>query len=138
MRLRKTPIDAQKKAQFIEKVRREQATRQTGYREQALALFPHICARCGREFAGKDLRELTVHHKDNNHLNNPPDGSNWELLCLACHDDVHQDAARVNHFSGYARGANPEQGLGHRPFAALKDLVRIDQALEKDKSDTQE
>jgi hypothetical protein len=59
------------------------------YRERALKLFPWICARCGREFTGKRLRELTVHHKDHNHYNNPPDGSNWELLCLFCHDNEH-------------------------------------------------
>jgi cytochrome c553 len=30
-----------------------------------------------------------VHHKDGNHLNNPPDGSNWENLCVYCHEDEH-------------------------------------------------
>ena len=30
-----------------------------------------------------------MHHKDHNHDNNPPDGSNWELLCLYCHDNEH-------------------------------------------------
>ena len=59
------------------------------YRDQALKLFPHICARCAREFAGKRLQELTVHHKDMNHDNNPPDGSNWELLCIYCHENEH-------------------------------------------------
>ena len=37
--------------------------RERTYRERALKLFPGVCARCGREFAGKKLRELTVHHK---------------------------------------------------------------------------
>lgn len=59
-------------------------------REQALKLFPWICAHCGREFEGRKLSQLTVHHKDHNHQNNPPDGSNWELLCLYCHDNEHQ------------------------------------------------
>ena len=27
--------------------------------------------------------------KDGNHDNNPPDGSNWENLCVYCHEDVH-------------------------------------------------
>jgi len=35
----------------------------------------------------KNLRELTVHHKDHDHHNNPSDGSNRELLCLYCHDE---------------------------------------------------
>ncbi|MEA1868249.1 MAG: YajD family HNH nuclease [Thermodesulfobacteriota bacterium] len=64
--------------------------REKTYREQALKMYPWICARCGREFTGKKLRELTVHHKDHDHDNNPPDGSNWELLCLYCHDNEHQ------------------------------------------------
>jgi hypothetical protein len=34
-----------------------------GYREQALKLFPWVCGRCGHDFKGKQLRELTVHHK---------------------------------------------------------------------------
>jgi len=63
--------------------------RENTYRERALKLFPWICGHCGREFSGKRLRELTVHHKDHNHDNNPPDGSNWELLCIYCHDNEH-------------------------------------------------
>ena len=72
---------------FIAEARREQERRQKSYRERALKIYPWVCARCGREFAGKKLRELTVHHKDHNHDNNPPDGSNWELLCMYCHDN---------------------------------------------------
>ncbi len=68
---------------------RSHQQREQSYREQALKIYPWICARCGREFQGKKLRELTVHHKDHNHDNNPPDGSNWELLCLYCHDNEH-------------------------------------------------
>jgi hypothetical protein len=124
--LKKTKIDPEAKAAFLENVRREKTAKQSGYREQALALFPHICGRCGREFAGKNLAELTVHHKDNNHHNNPPDGSNWELLCVACHDDVHQDGDRVNHFGGYAQGATTSESLGHNPFTQLKGLIGDD------------
>src|ERR1044071_1959021 len=32
----------------------------------------------------------TSFRSDHNHDNNPPDGSNWELLCLYCHDNEHQ------------------------------------------------
>jgi hypothetical protein len=59
------------------------------YRERALALFGLICARCGREFGEANRQLLTVHHKDGNHFNNPPDGSNWEMLCVYCHEDAH-------------------------------------------------
>lgn len=59
------------------------------YREQSLRIHGLICAKCGREFEARDRHLLTVHHKDGNHNNNPPDGSNWENLCVYCHDDEH-------------------------------------------------
>ncbi len=59
------------------------------YREQSLRIHGLICAKCGREFEYKDRHLLTVHHKDGDHTNNPPDGSNWENLCIYCHDDEH-------------------------------------------------
>ncbi|WP_291993750.1 YajD family HNH nuclease [Candidatus Accumulibacter sp. ACC003] len=68
---------------------RQRQTRESGYREQALKIYPWICGRCTREFTHLNLRELTVHHRDHNHDNNPGDGSNWELLCLYCHDNEH-------------------------------------------------
>jgi hypothetical protein len=55
-----------------------------------MGLFPHLCGRCGREFSGTRLKELTVHHRDHDHDHNPPDGSNWELLCIYCHDHEHE------------------------------------------------
>ena len=90
------------------------------YREQALKLFPWLCGRCAREFSGKNLRELTVHHKDHNHDNNPADGSNWELLCLYCHDVEH-----TNYLG--AQGDSKEQRVPpatHQPFAALNTLLK--------------
>lgn len=59
------------------------------YRERSLKIHGLICARCGREFDWKSRHQLTVHHMDGNHLNNPSDGSNWENLCVYCHDDEH-------------------------------------------------
>ena len=59
------------------------------YRKRSLKIHGLICAKCGREFDEKMRHLLTVHHKDGNHLNNPPDGSNWENLCVYCHDDEH-------------------------------------------------
>ena len=44
-----------------------------GYRQKALRMYPHVCGRCAREFSGKRLSELTVHHRDHNHDNNPQD-----------------------------------------------------------------
>ncbi|MGV8059645.1 MAG: YajD family HNH nuclease [Smithellaceae bacterium] len=59
------------------------------YRERSLAINGLVCARCGREFTESKRNLLTVHHKDGNHHNNPADGSNWENLCVYCHEDVH-------------------------------------------------
>ena len=59
------------------------------YRERSLAIHGLICARCAREFDESNRHLLTVHHKDGNHFNNPPDGSNWENLCVFCHEDAH-------------------------------------------------
>jgi len=116
--------DVNKKDQLIADARRSRETREKAYREQALKIYPSICARCGREFAGKKLRELTVHHKDHNHDNNPPDGSNWELLCLYCHDQEHQEYLDEESFGK----AHPESDRGqhatYQPFSALADLLK--------------
>ncbi len=59
------------------------------YRERSLAIHGLICAKCAREFSWKDRHLLTVHHIDGDDRNNPPDGSNWENLCVYCHEDEH-------------------------------------------------
>lgn len=92
------------------------------YREQALKLYPWVCARCAREFAGKQLRMLTVHHKDHNHNHNPPDGSNWELLCIYCHDNEHQRYMEAD-AQGDVRREEPAAGTC-RPFAELDALLK--------------
>lgn len=91
------------------------------YREQALKLFPWICAHCGREFDGRKLSQLTVHHKDHNHDNNPPDGSNWELLCLYCHDNEHQRYVVAD--AAANTPASRESDRPFTPFAHLADLL---------------
>jgi hypothetical protein len=105
------------------------------YRDQALKLFPHICARCAREFAGKRLQELTVHHKDMNHDNNPPDGSNWELLCIYCHENEH---ARYEDSKAGKSGSEPKpsdrgahQNRGSDPVATHRPLAALDSLLKK-------
>ncbi|MBC8439109.1 MAG: HNH nuclease family protein [Deltaproteobacteria bacterium] len=98
--------------------------RENTYRERALKLFPWICGHCGREFEGKRLRELTVHHKDHNHDNNPPDGSNWELLCIYCHDNEHSRDQVADAYDHEAPGNSSENGGGVNPFAGLGDLLK--------------
>ena len=91
------------------------------YRGQALKIFPHVCARCAREFEGKRLRELTVHHKDGDHHNNPPDGSNWELLCIYCHENEH---ARVEDSRAGGSMQSEPQAAKQKPFAGLDRLLK--------------
>lgn len=94
------------------------------YRERALKILPWICAKCSREFSGKKLRELTVHHKDHNHENNPPDGSNWELLCLYCHDNEHSRSLEAEWQNIPDCGKDKGQTVTHNPFADLNALVK--------------
>jgi HNH endonuclease len=104
--------------------RHTQAQQLLTYREQALKMFPWICAHCGREFDGKRLKQLTVHHKDHNHDHNPPDGSNWELLCLYCHENEHQR----NQVAGSSSEAPPlreqDRPSTFAPFAHLADILK--------------
>jgi 5-methylcytosine-specific restriction endonuclease McrA len=110
---------------IIAEARRNRGQRLTTYRDKALKIFPHICGRCGREFAGKRLSELTVHHKDHNHDNNPPDGTNWELLCLECHDKEHARYLEEEP-DDEAKWREEEEAVStYRPFASLEDLLKI-------------
>ncbi len=121
---KKTQFDKSTRNKIVADALKQKAEREKGYREQALKLYPWICGRCSREFTHKNLRELTVHHRNHNHDDNPTDGSNWELLCLYCHDNEH---ARYGNYSG-----NSESGPGreekftstHNPFAGLQDLLK--------------
>lgn len=72
------------------------------YRDRSLAIHGLVCARCGREFDHSNRHLLTVHHKDGNHHYNPPDGSNWENLCVYCHDDTHSREILGDYFDGTA------------------------------------
>ena len=101
-----------------------QRRRETSYREKALRMYPHICGRCGREFSGKRLSELTVHHRDHNHDNNPEDGSNWELLCLYCHDNEHQRQVDLHYQKEEAATAGSGSKVKHKALAGLEALLK--------------
>ncbi len=124
MPLKSTSPDPDKLDQVVSEARRNQEQRNQGYREQALKLYPWICARCGREFTPKNLRELTVHHKDHNHDNNPPDGRNWELLCLYCHDEEHSQYLNEGEFDEATPIGEEKQPATYRPFADLSSLLK--------------
>ena len=112
-------------SKVVAEARRHMREREKTYREKALNMYPHVCGRCGREFSGKRLRELTVHHRDHNHDNNPPDGSNWELLCIYCHDNEH---GRLEVAESYTDTKAPQEStasdFAHQPFAALEELLK--------------
>jgi len=123
MSSKKKQLDSERMNRIVAEARRDRLQREQGYREQALKIFPRVCARCGREFEGKKLRELTVHHKDHNHDNNPPDGSNWELLCIYCHDNEHSRYLDQEWYEAGATDEERESSALDSPFAKLQDLL---------------
>jgi 5-methylcytosine-specific restriction endonuclease McrA len=123
--MKRTNLSAVEKEKLLADLHRDIAARNSGYRERALKLFPHLCARCARTFEGKRLKELTVHHRDHNHDNNPPDGSNWELLCIYCHDHEHSKSSIAGYFD--ASSIEAEKKAASRianPFAGLDSLLK--------------
>lgn len=117
--------DNEKMDQVLAEARRASEQRDKGYRERALKMYPHICGRCSREFTRTNLQELTVHHRDHNHDNNPADGSNWELLCIYCHDNEHQRQLEA-HQGNTADGSGKHDSATFNPFADLKSLLDKD------------
>jgi hypothetical protein len=116
--------DLRRLDRIVADARRAQDERAQSYRGQALKLFPWICGRCAREFDHANVHELTVHHKDHNHDNNPPDGSNWELLCIYCHDNEHQRSLHPPAMVTGRPDGTPQ--ATHTPFADLASLLKKD------------
>jgi len=116
-------------ADFVRKVKAEREEKYGfDYRRAALSIHPHICTRCSREFDGKDLSLLTVHHKDGNHDNNPRDGSNWELLCVYCHDDEHSREVLADKIS---HSDSSKSEMGQKGEGMLSMAEKLKAALEK-------
>jgi 5-methylcytosine-specific restriction endonuclease McrA len=118
-----TNSDNDRLDKIVSESRRARDLREQGYREQALKMYPPICGRCGREFDRLNLRELTVHHRDHDHDNNPLDGSNWELLCLYCHDNEHQRQLEARQGNTSTAGSK-RPAATFNPFADLKDRLK--------------
>jgi 5-methylcytosine-specific restriction endonuclease McrA len=104
---------------IVAKAQRDRLLREQGYREQALKIYPWICGRCAREFTRENLRELTVHHRDHNHENNPADGSNWELLCIYCHDNEH-----ARYLDPSAPEPARQDTATYQPFGQLGEMLK--------------
>ncbi|MCU0840162.1 MAG: YajD family HNH nuclease [Thiobacillaceae bacterium] len=100
--------------------RRNAEKRAAGYRERALKLYPWVCVRCARTFTHANLQLLEVHHKNGNHDDNPPDGSNWELLCTYCHEHEH---SKLKDMAGRADPGTVPPSATFNPFAELKAML---------------
>ena len=114
-------LDNDRLDRIVAEARRAAEQRELGYRERALKMYPWVCGRCAREFTRANVRELTVHHRNHNHDDNPADGSNWELLCVYCHDNEH--SRHIDHVRGAGyEDAAPAPATGN-PFADLKAML---------------
>ena len=120
-----TTPDQAKLDRIVAEARRKSDERAKGYRERALKMYPWVCGRCAREFTRANVHELTVHHRNHNHDDNPADGSNWELLCVYCHDNEH--SRQIDHTGVSARDAvDAPAASTSTPFAGLASLLRKD------------
>ena len=106
--------------QVVREARRNADKRAAGYRAQALKLFPWVCGGCARTFTHGNLQLLEVHHKNSNHDDNPPDGSNWELLCTYCHEHEH---SKLKDGAGRTDAGNVLSASTFNPFAELKAMM---------------
>ena len=121
---RRPPGDSGRLDRLVADTQRERVRRRQGYRARALEILPWVCGRCAREFDRRNVHELTVHHRDHDHDHNPPDGSNWELLCLYCHDQEHSVQVGAGHRSAGGDSSGETPHATQRPFADLRDLLR--------------
>lgn len=119
----KPAADSGKMDRIVAEARRGRELREQDYREQALKIYPWVCGRCAREFTRANVQQLTVHHKNHNHDDNPSDGSNWELLCIYCHENEH---ARYLDSAGRAESGGSDAGASstYKAFADLKDRLK--------------
>ena len=123
MSTRRPTLDQDKLDRVVAQARRDAEQREQGYRERALKMYPWICGRCAREFTRANVQELTVHHRNHDHDYNPPDGSNWELLCVYCHDNEH--SRYIDHTGrSPARAEDALAAATSNPFAGLKALLK--------------
>ena len=120
----KTQPDTGKMDRIVAEARRNRDQREKDYREQALKIYPWVCGRCAREFTRANVLQLTVHHKDHNHDNNPPDGSNWELLCIYCHDHEHEKYRMAGHYDPTRNDVAAPPPPIFKPFEGLDALLK--------------
>jgi hypothetical protein len=134
-KVQKRTAPARSAEEVVREIKAAQLSGEGDYRERSLALHGLICGRCGREFNPSNRHLLTVHHRDGNHQNNPGDGSNWENLCVYCHEDVHSRGLLGDYLDGSAPSRDQtvvyrdEKASGASGLGTLAD--RLQRALEK-------
>ena len=119
---KKPGLDNARLDRVVADARRASDERARGYRELALKMYPWVCGRCAREFTRAKVQLLEVHHRDHNHDNNPPDGSNWELLCTYCHENEHRRF--LDNAGAPTAGGERQAQATYRPFADLQGLLK--------------
>ena len=105
----------------VSQARAAREEREKSYRSRALKMYPWVCGRCAREFNERNLQELTVHHRDHDHDNNPIDGSNWELLCVYCHDNEH--SRYIDSVYGDSTIETQNREATYNPFEELASML---------------
>ena len=108
--------------QIVAQAHQAATDREKSYRAKALKMYPWVCGRCAREFNRTNLQELTVHHRDHNHDYNPEDGSNWELLCVYCHDNEHSRMTDAGY--GDMENKTEKSDETYNPFADLASMLK--------------
>jgi 5-methylcytosine-specific restriction endonuclease McrA len=119
----KSKSSSDKLDKIVADAHRNRDKREQGYREKSLKMYPWICGRCAREFTRETVSELTVHHRNHNHDDNPEDGSNWELLCVYCHDNEHSRLID-SEYGELSSNEAKDQSATHNPLAGLADLLK--------------
>ncbi|MEA1890943.1 MAG: YajD family HNH nuclease [Pseudomonadota bacterium] len=121
----KNETSSDKLDKIVADAHRNRDQREQGYREKALKMYPWICGRCSREFTQANVRELTVHHRNHDHDDNPEDGSNWELLCVYCHDNEHSRLIDGEYGAiGEGEAASKTKEATNNPFAGLAGMIK--------------
>lgn len=127
--IRKEPGVSGRSPDDVVRGMKEEAKKPPGedYRERSLRIHGLVCAHCGRVFDEANRHLLTVHHRDGNHRNNPPDGSNWENLCVFCHENTHSREV-LGEYLGGAAGRDRERpvvsGGGEAGFGLLAEKLQ--------------
>jgi hypothetical protein len=124
MSSKKTAAGNSKLDDIVAEAQRNRGKREQGYREKSLKMYPWVCGRCSREFTRTNVQELTVHHRDHNHDNNPEDGSNWELLCIYCHDNEHARYLDGESVGNTDASGKDDKAVTHNPLAGLGALLK--------------